>query len=839
MRWDGNEMNRIVRFSRANIKRHKKEAVLLCVLIMLGTALLASSVTSLTGFKKIVPQMADETECYKNLIYVGQEVYSDRYLAFAENDARIKDYSHAGIVYGDSKIKDKSCSGDDRIFDASFISASGERALEKYTIETKLSDEEINSIEHPICVAQSDRAALGAEEGDEVTFILNNKEYIFTLMGFYEPGLWMLGTKAVISDEDFRKLEEHLDRYEIIGFNTVEGTETNEVTRDFKIYIEEESVNDINQSVLTYSYEDITYVNETNMSLLSIIIAIMSGVIIVAVIVMVRFRIVTDISEQIVSIGVLEAIGYKSGEIALSYILEYMIVALAGCILAFAPSILLTEFLLKNAASSIHYFGKIDIQYPVIVLIMIGVLIFVGMVAATKALSVNKYPPVLAFRKGIATHHFTKTYLPLEKTKGNVHVRLALKEFLQNAGKKAGFMVCITVTAIMVLVSFSLGSFFSDEDKLIKSVCGHELADVSLKAVGGTDPISFAEELRSMQDVDKVLLSTTSAGVKVNDSEFNMGLEVYEDFAETETIIVTQGRLPKHNNELAVTTQGHMVNASMGQTVTVEYGKIKRDYIVCGVVNSIVNPNTVYMTEEGFKKINPLYKPDTYKIFLRENADRDNFVNTLTARYGDDIADIKDGEVTGNTYEERIKSAAEIEMAKAIIKSGASYMEYSIRVGDEVITGSTSNMKIESLEYEYDIYKELLEELNQVITIITAVLMGISALVVVIILSILMSSTVRKQYKELGIMKGLGYTSRELKFQMAFRIIPPTIISVIVGSLISIAALSLLDTLVAKITVTVPSVIIVDLGFLLFCFLCTYVSARRIGKISVCELMTE
>ena len=88
-------------------------------------------------------------------------------------------------------------------------------------------------------------------------------------------------------------------------------------------------------------------------------------------------------------------------------------------------------------------------------------------------------------------------------------------------------------------------------------------------------------------------------------------------------------------------------------------------------------------------------------------------------------------------------------------------------------------------------------------------------------------------------MKGLGYTSRELKFQMAFKIIPPTIFAVIAGSILSMLLIGLMEMFVAKITISIVSVVLTDLLILMFCFICAYIAARKIGKISVYELITE
>jgi ABC-type antimicrobial peptide transport system permease subunit len=122
---------------------------------------------------------------------------------------------------------------------------------------------------------------------------------------------------------------------------------------------------------------------------------------------------------------------------------------------------------------------------------------------------------------------------------------------------------------------------------------------------------------------------------------------------------------------------------------------------------------------------------------------------------------------------------------------------------------------------------------------IAVILMLVSAIVVILILSILMASTIRKQYRELGIMKGLGYTSRELKFQLAFRIIPVAVVAVILGTVLSLLLMQVVNAYVCKIIVSAFSIIMMDIAILAYCFICAYISARRIKKISVYELISE
>lgn len=828
-------MKRILRLSLANIKKHKKESIRLAILLLFAVVLFPAAVSSIFGIGKITPAMVKESGCYKNFVQINQEYYSDRYLAFFENDPRVDDFNHTSLVTDVLKVKDYPEKGDADLFDISFVPESGEHRMEAFT-----TDADFSSAEHPIVLDNSNKETLGVKAGDEITICREDKEFTFTVVGFYESGIWNFGTKAVVTDDDFSYLENYMERYEMIGLNTAENTDNTALLTEFKEFVEEASVNDVSTAMYTITYEDMATDNTLNMALLSIVIAIMSGVIVISIMIMIRFRIVSDIKEQIVSIGVLEAIGYTSGQIACAYVLEYVLIAFFAIVIGILPTVFMTSFLLKNAANTIHYGGSVPVPLLPMMICTAAILIFVALVAMSRARSVRKYPPVLAFRKGIETHSFKKTVLPLEKTRGSIHIRLALKEFLQGAKNQIGLSVCIMACTIMVILSFMIGSFFSNTDRILGSVCGHELCDIRIEAAGDVEPESFAKELEDLPEVSQVLLPAAGLGIKESDSDSSMNLEVYEDYEKTSTIILTEGRLPEHDNEAALSVQaGKRIGADMGDTVTLEYGRVKRDYIITGVVNSAVDPVTTYLTTNGFKRMNPAYTPSTFDIYLNEGVDRNVFADMLKQRYGREIAEYKDDEVTGDTLEERIRSAANIKMSKAMTEKGVSYMEYAIRVGDKLITGSTSAMKIKKLTFVLKENKEIADMLCVSFAGIAVIMMVISAIVVSLMLSILMASTIRKQYRELGIMKSMGYTSKELMFQMAFRIIPVAVFAVAIGTGISMLLMGVVDAFVAKISVSLFTVLITDIAILAFCFISAYISARRIKKISVYELITE
>ena len=825
---------KILRLSFANIKKHKKESILFMILITLGMVLLAASVSSVGGIKMITPRMVEESGCYKNFVYIRQNNYSDVYLEFLKENPDVESFDHTSFVSDIIKVRTQD--EGDVLTDITFVPLSGERRMENFKYEANF-----NSAEHPIVLASANKEKLCVSEGDDLTVLWNNKEFTFTVAGFYETGIWGYGTKAVVSEEDFEYLENCMDeRFEMIGINAAPGADNRKVLADFKAFAEEASINDLSGAMYDIAYEDTVSANDMNMSLLSIIIMIMSVVIVIAIMIMIRFRIVSDIQEQIVSIGVLEAIGYTSGEIAASYIAEYILIALFSALIGIAPAVFMTKGLLKNAASSVYYGGPVSIPVLPIIICTFAVILFVGITALSRALSVKKYPPVMAFRKGIDTHYFKKTILPLDKTKGSVHMRLALKELLQNAKNHIGLTICIMACTVLVLMGFILGTFFASPDRILGSVCGHELCDIRMEAVGEVEPEAFAAELERMSEVRQVLTPATGVGVKINDDDSSTSLEVYDDYSRTSTIVLTEGRFPEHENEICLTVQAQKkINADLGDTITLEYGKVKKDYVITGIVNSAVDPVTAYLNTDGFKLMNPAYKPSTFDIYLNDGVDKKEFADILRERYGKEIAEYKDNMVSDGNLEERIRAVAEKKMAEAMTEQGVSYMEYAIRIGDKTITGSTSLMKIKSLTFEREENEEIANMLLVSFAGIAAILMVVSAVVVILILSILMASTIRKQYRELGIMKGLGYTSRELKFQLAFRIVPVAVIAVILGTILSILLLGVVNAFVCKVTLSVIGVILMDIAILLYCFICAYISARRIKKISVYELISE
>lgn len=837
-------MRKIVRLSWANIKKHKLEAIALVILISICMLLVSSSLEGINGLKTIFPNMMKNTECYENYMLVTESSYDKEYENILSSDERVEKCAVSELLYSMS-TNYLDAKGKEQALYMAFITRDNDEKFEKVRIEKALTDAELADIAHPIYMPYGAEKSLNYKAGDKFDMVFGTKKFSFTIAGFYDTAFLDStggGLKMIVSDEDYHVLESVLTKYVLLAFNDHQGKGGIKLYNEMQDAFEKYSCLDVKSESIGITYKGIKSSVETTVDLLMKIMIAMAVIIIISVTVMIRFRIAGDIKDQIVSIGVLEALGYTSKNITFSYVIEYLIISAVGILMGIGGCLLLSPALFSiNEVMSGHRIYS-HLTLSPILLTAGGIILFVSAIAFIRANMVKKYPPVCAFRKGLGDHRFGKERLPLRDTKKSVHLRLAMKGFLNNFKQNIGLTVCITISAITIVFSFVMFSFFNDGmDAIVKSA-GMEMSNLRVELMNSADAYEFAAEVEQMPEVRKATpTSGLSQMIKLVDCNELMFPMAFRDFKDTENIFPIEGRFPEHDNELMITNMcSRSENINVGDSVTLDYLNVKRKYIVTGIVTCLTNGGiNIYLTEDGMKRLIPTYTPNTVEVYLKDGVNAEDFRYRLTQEYGRSISDMSDDESTGSSYEDRIKAEADRQIADLMASYGVSHIEYAIQTGDTVIKGNSSGFMIKSVMNILDIMNTQLSGIAQAISVTTTLFMLISALVVMIILFILMESSVRRQRKELGIMKGMGYTSKELMFQLAFRIMPAALFSVIIGTLIGIAAVNLITGYIGYIAINIPAVIVLDILLLLFCFGCAYIGARKIKKISVYELMTE
>lgn len=831
------EVRKIIRLSLSNIRKHRAEAFSLILLVTISMMVFGASVGSIGSIRNIVPDMMENTGCVPNYLIMDRSGYDPLFLTVIDDDENISECGAIDLLLSmESRFRDKS--GTEPSTYMIFVTEDIEGQIERFMPETDLSEREISSMEHPVWLPFSVKDSLGFSEGETFDIILKNSRYPFTIAGFYDSGLYDLpgtGFKLIVSQEDYRSLSATVKRCTMIWYETKDGSGTTEYMNGLTDKIEDLIQRDISSSVYSMCAE--VQPESNSIELLLYVCQFMSVIIFISVIVMIRHRIISDIDDQMVSIGVLEALGYRFSEISLSYVMEYVMLSSVGLALGTAGSFIMSPVLFRLGEILTGHHGKCVIGAWAIIMGGAGLLFFVTITAHLCAGRVKRYPPVTALRKGISGRHFSKNYFPLENTKRSVHLRLALKGFANGIRQDLGGGVCIAVSSAAIILCCIVYSFLGNDLEILRSFGGTEISDVQMVLTDQTDCPAFAEEIRSMPEVRKVILNGTSGQLKWNG--MSVYPQVYEDYSQTESIKVLKGRYPQHENEVMIPNSASIFyDTGIGDTVTLSAGALSQDYLVTGI-STAISENMLYLTFDGFARLRPTERPHILEIYLKDGADREGFIRDITARYGKSSSDASK-EMTGSgSYEERIRAEAQRKMAILMERYGVDNIDYAIMSGDTMISGNSSAFRIEETVAVADLLETSLAADLAAITLAVKIFTVLMAAVIGIVLFMLMESSVRKQRRELGIMKSMGYTSKELMFQLACRIMPTAFIAAAIGTVISVAAARVLTGFFGKVPINIPHILIADAAVLVFCFISAYIGSRKIKKISVCELMTE
>lgn len=401
MIWGGN-MEKILRLSFANIKKHKKQTILLTLLIVFCMAVTSAAAAGSIDMTGIFPRVADEYAVHKNALYIKEDYYNDSFIRLLREDERVTDIDYVRVLFS-TATKYLDNEGEEQSLYMSFVTKELQKNIERSPIETTLTDEEIAALEHPIYLPYAGRESLASKlsEGDTFNIIYGTKLFSFTVAGFYEsifmPATGM-GFQMIVSDSDYVSLMTIIGKYEMVLFDCNPLDDCVDIYLKFYDRVEEQTGKDIGYNILSFLYKNLEQKSAVFSEIVIGIMLFMAVVIFIAAAIMIRFRIAGDIQAQIQSIGVLEALGYTSKEIALSYTAEYLMTALAGVIIGAGGAFALLPVLHRVAETLSGHHGSLNISPLPILLTALTILIFVGVIAHTRALAVKKYPPVQHMR---------------------------------------------------------------------------------------------------------------------------------------------------------------------------------------------------------------------------------------------------------------------------------------------------------------------------------------------------------------------------------------------------------------------------------------------------------
>lgn len=507
--------------------------------------------------------------------------------------------------------------------------------------------------------------------------------------------------------------------------------------------------------------------------------------------VIICFRIINTMEEDVQNIGALKAIGYTGKQIRKSLLLQFLSIALVAAGIGILISYTALPFvsMLFSKQTGVKWIQGFDLISSFLTLASISLVVI--MVAITSSYRVIKLHPIVALRMGIKTHSFRRNYIPFDSSKGSLLVMLVKKIFLQEG--KQNLMIGMIIAGIAFAAVFA-GALYENItlkfDQFLIMTIG-EVNDLSVDAKSGEDAKHLMESLSQDEDIRKII-SFTMDSIKSEQGEF-VYLYTTEDLQMLDCQnMIYEGRFPKYDNEVAI---GGILSKSSGKSIgdhiTLIKGEHTYTYLITGLIQgSNFMGHDAAMNHEGYRHLRPDFANSSFNIYLQDIKNGDAKLQSISDEYDSSILRIR-------------------------------------------------NVR-KSMEASLIIYKEMVQML---VCMIAVIMLN----VIILTLYLVLKTSILRKRRELGIQKALGFTTQQLILQNALCFLPTIFISTIIGSGIAYATTnSILSMLfssfgIMKVNfhISILMILILMLAITIFGFLVCVLVSMRIRKISPYTLMSE
>ena len=838
---------KIWRLTLLNLKKRKSISISLLLLIFLAALFLCIGLNVMTGAESIYmtnhTALAEPDNCY----ICPQDMFRKEYYEFLENHGLTKEAECIrviGIPQGEIPYEGgtieialvlQSCEETGRFFRPVF------------TDQTEVLPEK--AIYVPETLRQ-----YGFASGDAFEICYKGNRYEFQIAGFFQTTCFGIvntgGLRFYLPKENYENLKQELGEAYAMFASTDSYEDSYELSMELKDYIRKnadsitktEMVIDVNALECEGAYSFMGIILAAILLGFSIVIALICLLVI-------RFRIHNTIETSIVQIGTLQALGFKAWEVISVYVLEYVLLATVGASAGILADYLALPFF-GRALEGIYGlswqpFGHLGKD---VCCLLLSILIAAALSFFT-ARRIYGYAPAVALSGGIKSHSFRKNHFPLHKGK-HTQVRMALKEMSTSVRQNIMVLFCITGVTFLTMMGIYLYVAFGVDLTSFKEVLGMEWVDVEMVLNEQTDEREILKEITGMEEVRKAGLARTYLPIYANNAP--VYTDIYDDFDRLETDHVFEGRFPEYENELVITgVLADRWHCGIGDTVTVEYNGSAADYLIVGLSQTLSNSgNMMKMTEEGIQRLCPTFRLREVQIYLKEGYDREEFIQKLNRIYGlsaKQASDVSPDEMQGMTEQERIKRIADEKLARMMKMYGVDSMDYTIYIDGIMISGN-------SRKYAADAIRDFEQTANASLVMFSTIFGGVAVVILVttlaviaIMFAMLIKMILVQRRQHFGILKALGYTTGQLRLQIAVSLMPAVGLGTLWGMVLNHALIGRISSLamqnfgISQMKFYVSPFVCIGMAVLIigYAFLTAMLYAGKVKRITPYELLTE
>ncbi|HIW32032.1 MAG TPA: ABC transporter permease [Candidatus Paenibacillus intestinavium] len=778
---------KITNLAIANIKHNKSATTSLFILIFLASMLLNLGITIITQMNTFYDDKVTKLRDAHASVVIDQANYDEKFDQYFSAYDGVSEVAVEQTLIMNSALFQYA--GSDMSHGLTFLNMKTESLIAPLALIEQLDTVQENDIYLPYILKTSG----GYQLGD--TFSINYKDnnYTYRIAAFFEST--MLGTnnmglmKVYLTDSTYNILSQKLGGKESANLLSVildDPSEAATLLADFKRDFPQLQTGEFNGYYWDSDINMVKTASSMTVNIIAMILVAFAAIIVLVSLIVIKFRVSMSIEDGMVNIGILQALGYTSNQIIASIIIQFLSITCIASILGVLSSYLANPLLgeVISSLTGLVWHASFNGLINILSVVLISLLVFVVTLFST--IRIKKMAVVASLRGGIHTHNFRKNFIPLDKTRGSIHLLLASKTLLANI--KQNIMLVIIVIAITFASVFSIVLYYNiaKEKQAFIHMVGSETSNVIV--ISNYNEDELVQKLEGIERVEKVTILDVIL-TDIDGQSFYTQLS--NDYSKLNNNTVYKGRAPQYDNEIALSwSVSQLLAKDIGDMVTVTAGQQSHSYLITGLSQSInYMGEFAAITLAGIEKHIPKYKPSTFHIYS-DGVDNSKVIAAIQQSYGYTLDDIIDVD--------------------------------------------------ETLESQTGMY-------SSVVFLIMLIILITTMLVVILILYLVIKTIITKRKKEFGILKGIGYTTLQLMNQIAWSFVPIVIIGVVIGGLLgSLYTNKMLALLLSSVGIRSVNFIINYPVIIIFCVMITLLAyavsmliARKIKHISAYELITE
>ena len=623
---------------KSNIKKSRRISIAFFLFIML-TVLLYHTGSQLTeGFKRLYQEKIAETnsaDFAATLPYAFYEKYQNEIIDFGQVNEEISEIEVIdAILLKNSNIQD----GDGDLINGgwTFRNANRTEQLSCLKIAERLDEMPADGIYVPyVC-----KTFFGFQLGDTLNISFGNKQESFIIAGFTEDVLF--GSRSYLAfdlpERQFYSLREKAgaDAEAAIVLVRVEN-KAGEVSNKFSEFIAKKG-NELD----FYSNSDIEYAENSrsnNVNIYVVVMNIASLIGIIACFVVIGFHMKNTLDKDSKELGALKAIGYTGSWLVMTYVIQFLLLGLLGSVAGVAVSESVMPMIIGSIATDIGFVWNTAFLGQTVIRDIFVILVMIGVITLYLSRGIIRLRPVEAFQERTGISCCKKSRLTVEKMPLPINLSISLK--MIDFERVKSIFISFTIAVIMCVAGFAVilyARLVKDDDGLLQIV-GAEVYSVNIQTVIPEETREIASGLEK-PEVRKVMTAIEPGSSRLLcEGTVYASLGVYSDYGALENPSVYSGRYPKHENEVAIS--GNLANAldkNIGDTIKIsqifQETTKEEEFLVVGFTQGTYTGGMdIYLTMEGLRLIEPEAEWQTIHVYLEAGVDTEKFCSALEAEF--------------------------------------------------------------------------------------------------------------------------------------------------------------------------------------------------------------